>query len=87
MNKDSKLDFAEFIGIYLGDGYFSSLNYEISIVAGRIDSPYITKFIPNLMIKLFSKTPKLLYSKKDRSIKCRLYSKESLYFIKKDETE
>ena len=54
---------AEFIGIYLGDGYLGPVSYEVSVSCGEIDYPYITNFIPNLMKRLFSIKPKIIYYK------------------------
>src|SRR3989344_2146034 len=66
---------AEFIGIYLGDGYLGPVSYEVSVSCGEIDYPYITNFIPNLMKRLFSIKPKIIYYKNSKGIKCYIFSK------------
>ncbi|MBI2129670.1 LAGLIDADG family homing endonuclease [Candidatus Woesearchaeota archaeon] len=48
-------ELSEFVGIMLGDGNISKVNYQITISGGIIDGCYITNYVPQLIKKLFSK--------------------------------
>ncbi len=56
--KSKKL--AEFIGIMLGDGGFTSKNRQIQITLNNIDDKEYIKFVYNLIHKLFDKRPSIL---------------------------
>jgi len=74
-NKNDK-PFSEFYGILLGDGCIFSDRKGLSISGDKfLDYPYYVEYIKCLIFDLFGITPSFYFSKKDRSIKCVVYSK------------
>jgi len=75
--------FAEFYGIMLGDGCVFSDLTGFSISGDKyVDYFYYHNYLRNLIFDLFSVYPSIYTSKKDRSIKCVLYSKKVATFLK-----
>lgn len=71
---------AEFLGIMLGDGCAQAKSNQITISCGDIDMPYITKYIPKLVLELFSK--KVSFRKVAQgSIDCCFASKEVCSYL------
>ena len=79
---EETVEFAEFLGIMLGDGCCHSNGYQITICCGTIDGTYITKHIPLLIKRLFSK--KVRFRKIAREgFDCLFASKEIYELLKK----
>ena len=77
-----KSEFAEFIGIMLGDGCCHSKTYQITISGGTIDGSYITEHIPKLIEYLFSKKVRFRKQTKE-SFDCIFNSIEVSKLLKK----
>lgn len=74
-------ELAELIGIYLGDGNLYNKTYGLTITCGKIDYNYITKYIPELIKKIFNKSGSNYHSKTSNAIKYRIYSKEICSYL------
>lgn len=75
-------EFAEFVGILLGDGYVSNLNRQICIsMDGVLDKEYVIKIVRNHFVNLFGKDPCIHYPKTKRNVKCFIFSKEISTFL------
>lgn len=76
--------FAEFYGIMLGDGCIYS-NLSGICISGHsiLDKDYLENYVNNLILDLFKIKPKFYYSKKQKALRCILYSKKVVLFLKK----
>ena len=79
-------DLAEFFGIMFGDGNCYELKkkgeYQVRIVGHKEDEvEYMTKYIPELMEKLFFIKPSIYFGKKTKSIVVSKQSKDLLYTL------
>ena len=70
---------SELIGIYLGDGHLYKNGLIIS--CGTIDSDYITKYIPNLVKRVFNKESNLYFSKTSKLVQYKVYSREIVRYL------
>lgn len=71
---------SEFVGIMLGDGHISKVNYQITISCGIVDGSYITNYIPQLIKKLFSKDVSFRQIAKG-GIDCKFNSKKVCEYL------
>ena len=77
-------ELAEFVGILLGDGYISNSNYQICITMDSLlDKEYINDTLKKYFVSLFGKEPLITYSKRARSVRCIIYSREVCDFLTK----
>ncbi len=74
--------FAEFIGILLGDGCISLTKYGIYVSLDSVlDKPYLESVVERYFLELFRKTPSVYYSNSSRNVRCFIYSKEVFNFL------
>ena len=68
----------------LGDGCIYS-NLSGICISGHsiLDKDYLENYVNNLILDLFKIKPKFYYSKKQKALRCILYSKKVVLFLKK----
>ena len=84
-------NFAEVIGIILGDGHVGEFKkgkkvrcYSITIAGNmQTDIDYMTRYIPLLFKKVFNEIGKVSYSKTSHTGYFKIYGKEFINFLKK----
>jgi len=75
-------EFAELFGILLGDGCIYSTGSGFCISGNSIlDNHYLTNYVSKLIVKVFGLEPKIYYSKKGKTIRLLVYSKEIVNFL------
>jgi len=79
----NSVDFAEFVGILLGDGCIYSDYTGFCISCHKIlDYEYVINYISPLIMRLFNAQPAIYISNKQQSIRCTFYSKRIGRFLK-----
>lgn len=83
-NKDCE-NFAEFVGILLGDGHLAKGTFSTVItINSELEKEYLENRLKPLFFELFDSVGKIRYTKKAKSVQIYLYSKKLFDFLTKE---